>query len=78
MRNIKTITEEYRKGDFEKRLNLYLECPTLRNEFMRIEQDEALTQNAHLSGPVENQIHGEKSIFYPCRRLLRRCHSLIS
>ncbi len=76
MRNIKTITEEYRKGDFEKRLNLFLECPPLRDEFMQIEQDEAPAHSAHLSQSAANQTR-RKSIFYPCTRLLKRCHSLI-
>lgn len=78
MRNFKTITEEYRKGDFEKRLNLFLECPLLRNEFLQIEQGEAPAQNAYLLQPAVNRIRKKKSIFYPCTRLLKRCHSLIS
>jgi len=78
MRNIKTITEEYQKGDFEKRLNLFLECPPLRDEFMKIEQDETLAQSAHLSQTATNQIRRKKSIFYPCTRLLKCCQSLIS
>ena len=73
MRNIKTITEEYQKGDFEKRLNLFLECPPLRDEFMQIEQDETLAQSAHLSQAAANQIHRKKSIFYSCTRLLKCC-----
>jgi len=78
MRNIKTITEEYRKGNFEKRLNLFLECPLLRDEFMQIEQDEASAQSAHLSQSAANQTRRKKFIFYPCTRLLKRCQSLIS
>ncbi|UCD90176.1 MAG: hypothetical protein JSW04_01665 [Desulfobacterales bacterium] len=78
MKDFKTITEEYQKGDFEKRLNLFLECPELRDEFMRIEQDESAVQGAHGSQPDANQLRGKKTIFYPCTRLLKRCHSLIS
>ena len=76
MRNIKTITEEYRKGDFEKRLNLFLECPSLRDEFMRIEIDETPAHIAQMLQPAANQTR-RKSIFYPCTRLLKSCHSLI-
>ena len=74
MRNIKTITEEYRKGDFEKRLNLFLECPPLRGEFMQIEQDETSAPSSHLSQTAANQIRRK----YPCTRLLKCCQSLIS
>ena len=77
MRDIKTITEEYQNGDFEKRLNLFLECPLLRDEFMQIEQEEASAQRSRFSQPAAYQVHREKSIFYPCRRLLKRCQSLI-
>ncbi len=28
------ILEEYRKGDLDRRLNLFLECPSLRAEFL--------------------------------------------
>jgi hypothetical protein len=34
------ILEEYRKGDLDKRLNLFLECPSLRTEFLEIDQSE--------------------------------------
>jgi hypothetical protein len=40
MKRIEDILEEYRGADVEKRLNLFLECPTLRNEFMEIDQSE--------------------------------------
>ena len=41
MKDMDRILEEYRKGDVEKRLYLFLECPGLRKEFMTIEQNEA-------------------------------------
>lgn len=75
MRNLKTITEEYRKGDFEKRLHLFLECPPLRDEFMQIEQGEGLIQSAHLSPSAAGQIRRKKYTFYPCKRLLKHCQS---
>ena len=40
MRNTETILEDYRSADFDKRLNLFLECPALRTEFMEIDQSE--------------------------------------
>ena len=40
MRNTKTILEEYRSANFDKRLNLFLECPALRTVFMEIDQSE--------------------------------------
>jgi len=40
MTRSKNILEEYRKGDLDKRLNLFLECPSLRNKFLEIDQSE--------------------------------------
>ncbi len=39
MRNYNDIINEYKNADESKRLNLYLECPELRGEFMDIEYD---------------------------------------
>lgn len=55
MKNLKTLTEEYRKGDFEKRLNLFLECPLLRDEFMLIEKKEGLVSSRYFSEPAACQ-----------------------
>jgi len=41
MTRSKNILEEYRRGDLNKRLNLFLECPSLRIEFLEIDQSEA-------------------------------------
>ena len=35
------IIKQYRHADFKHRLSLFLECPVLRNEFVRIDQNEA-------------------------------------
>lgn len=40
MNNTESILEQYREADFEKRLNLFLECPALRNRFIEIDQSE--------------------------------------
>ena len=77
MRDPNRIIEEYQKADFEKRLNLFLECPPLRSEFVQMEQDEASAQDVHVSQPGMNQNPKRKSVFYPCKRLLKCCHSLI-
>ena len=36
----KNILEEYGRGDLNKRLNLFLECPSLRTRFLEIDQSE--------------------------------------
>ena len=51
MKTTDRIIDQYRQGDFENRLNLYLECPSLRDEFNRIDLAET-DQNAK-NGPVE-------------------------
>jgi len=40
MKRSKNILDEYRKGDLDKRLNLFLECPSLRNRFLEIDRSE--------------------------------------
>ena len=72
----KIIVEDYRNGDFEKRLNLYLECPSLRNEFIEIEQDEA-ARSAHTSVPINTVSHSRKSVCDPCKRLVSKLTSYI-
>ena len=45
MTRIENILEEYRKGDLDRRLNLFLECPSLRTEFLEIDQGEAVCRS---------------------------------
>ena len=40
METIERIIEAYHKGDFEKRLYLFLEYRSLRNEFLKIDKVE--------------------------------------
>lgn len=40
MKTIERIIEEYYRGDFEKRLYLFLEYRSLRNEFLKIDKTE--------------------------------------
>ena len=77
MRDIKTIVKEYQEGNFEKRLNLFLECPPLRNEFMQIENGDDSSPGARVSEPVIHQSRKRKSAFYPCTHLLKWCNSLV-
>ena len=46
MRDVDRIIEEYRKSDFEKRLYLFLEHRSLRNEFVDIDMEELQTGSA--------------------------------
>ena len=41
MTRSESILEEYRKGDLEKRLHLFLECPALRSRFLEIDQSDS-------------------------------------
>lgn len=38
MHSHQDIIEKYQKADFEHRLSLFLECPSLRDTFVRIDQ----------------------------------------
>ncbi len=73
MRDIKAITEEYQKGDFEKRLNLFLECPSLRDKFMQIERDNASARSVRFSQSAAYQTRAKRSVFNHFRRLLKCC-----
>ena len=42
MNQTEQIIENYKNGDFEKRLNLFLECPSLRDTFQKIDQEEKM------------------------------------
>jgi len=37
MRDLESIIRKYQEADSEKRLYLFLDCPSLRNEFIEIE-----------------------------------------
>ena len=40
MRSTESIVEEYKRADLERRINLFLECPSLRAKFTEIDQSE--------------------------------------
>ena len=52
MRSTESILEEYRGADLEKRLNLFLECPSLRTRFTKIDQSEGKEESQD-SGSAE-------------------------
>lgn len=72
----KKIVKEYQTGDFEKRLNLFLECPSLRDKFIQIEQDQA-SRRAHLSIPINNERIRRKSVGRYCKRWVSKFTSVI-
>lgn len=49
MRSTRNIIEEYRKADVEKRLDLFLECPSLRTRFAEIDQSEIADESLNIS-----------------------------
>jgi pimeloyl-ACP methyl ester carboxylesterase len=51
MRALDTIVEDYRHSDDGKRLNLFLEWPSLRSDFIRIEQREKPPANRQSAAP---------------------------
>jgi hypothetical protein len=50
MRDVDRIIEEYRKSDFGKRVYLFLEHRSLRNEFVDIDMEEP--QNESQTKPI--------------------------
>jgi hypothetical protein len=56
MTRSENILEEYRIGDLEKRLNLFLECPALRSRFLEIDRSE--TTGEFLSVNSQKEVLG--------------------
>ena len=61
-RNKETLLDEYKMGDVQQRLHLFLEYPDLRQTFMGIDEKEAFMQS---------QVRGAAQAG-PCRRAVRR------
>lgn len=53
MKDIQLIIEKYRNADFETRQYLFLSHRSLRNEFLEIEQQDAVEQLS--AAPVKNR-----------------------
>ena len=54
MTKSKNILEEYRRGDLNKRLNLFLECPSLRTRFLEIDQSETAGESLLVTAREED------------------------
>ena len=54
MTRSKNILEEYRRGDLNKRLNLFLECPSLRTRFLAIDQSETAGESLLVAAREED------------------------
>jgi len=67
MSNLESIIREYREADSEKRLHLFLDCPSLRNAFIEIELH---------SGTKEKKSVSDSNSIKPSgwRRLLSYAH----
>jgi hypothetical protein len=50
MRDIESILEDYRQGDFRKRLNLYLFYRAFRREFSDMEEHEEISGKTKVLG----------------------------
>jgi hypothetical protein len=55
MTRSKNILEEYRRGDLNKRLNLFLECPSLRTRFLEIDQSETAGESFLVTAREEDR-----------------------
>ncbi len=55
MTKSKNILEEYRGGDLNKRLNLFLECPSLRTRFLEIDQSETAGESLLVTAREEDR-----------------------
>ena len=49
MRDLESIIREYREADSDRRLHLFLDCPSLRNEFIEIELHSATSEKKSIS-----------------------------
>ena len=53
MINIQSILNDHRTGDFEKRLTLFLDYRDIRNEFIKIHEEELRLGNAPSTNVAE-------------------------
>lgn len=53
MKNIQSIIEDYRNADFETRQYFFLSYRSLRDEFLKIDQQDAAAQFS--AAPVKNR-----------------------
>jgi hypothetical protein len=58
MRSTESILEEYRRADLEKRINLFLECPSLRARFTEIDQSETAGSSLFETPSPEDTLAG--------------------
>jgi hypothetical protein len=69
--------EDYKKGNAQQRLELFMQYPDLRSDFNRIENDEISNKSPHSTQIVieHQKFNKEQSLFV---RLKNCCLSLLS
>jgi hypothetical protein len=79
MNNINHIIEEFRSGDSERRLSLYLAYRDLRPLFDQIENEETANpeQEINISEQMITEKENAMNITSPFRRVIRWCYSLL-
>jgi len=79
MKDNQNFLEMYKEGDFETRLNLFLECRHLRDEFVLIDHEEYEVRQKEGSfiEPAPSFLGGRRLALYPFRRLLKWCYSSV-
>jgi len=63
MNSHQDIIKQYRHADFKHRLSLFLECPALRNEFVRIDKNEA-GKNTVPESTARSKISRARKLFW--------------
>ena len=71
MKKIETILKEYRQGDVYKRLNLFCQYRSCRDEFRAIEKKEGVGEMKY-PGSLAELINGEKRAKHGKHRRLHR------
>ena len=68
MKDIESIIKDYRGSDSERRLYLFLDCPSLRNEFIKIDQSETTPEHrAQQTTDTGLKRQGVRSVFATLR-----------
>jgi hypothetical protein len=70
------IIERYRQAETEERLNLFLECPELRNDFIKIDLGEYRSESPSIKknamAPVKSYIRRWRNAMAHCRLIFRK------
>lgn len=78
MKNTDRTIDDFRKGNSEQRLSLFLQYSNLRSAFENIEKEESKTLYSKAAKSQQGMTNMDRTTITPFRQLIRWCYSLMS